>query len=84
MIQEYKNFVMKKYNFPIVVTQDEDGIYMASVPTLPGCHTQAKTMKLLQKRIQEAIELYLEVELEDKKPIMVSKFIGIQQVEVTI
>lgn len=53
---------MKTYQFPIIVTQDEDGIYVAEVPSLPGCHTQAKTLPVLYKRIEEAIELYLEVE----------------------
>ena len=39
---------------------DEDGFYVASVPTLPGCHTQARTLEELEGRIAEAIELCLE------------------------
>ena len=74
---------MKKYQFPIIVTQDEDGIFIAEVPSLPGCHTQAKTLPALYKRIEEAIELYLEVEKEKKQPIIQEKFIGVQQVEIT-
>ncbi len=54
---------MKK-EFTIVIEQDEDGIYVASVPELEGCHTQAKTLEELQERIKEAIQLYLEVESE--------------------
>ena len=50
--------------FTVVVEQDEDGIYVASVPELPGCHTQADTLDELNKRIKEAIELYLEVKPE--------------------
>lgn len=49
--------------FTIVIEQDEDGIYTASVPELKGCHTQAKTLDELKERVNEAIELYLEVEL---------------------
>jgi predicted RNase H-like HicB family nuclease len=41
-------------------TVDEDGYYVGSVPELPGCHTQAQTLKTLMERIKEAIELYLE------------------------
>jgi predicted RNase H-like HicB family nuclease len=41
-------------------TVDEDGYYVGSVPELPGCHTQAQTLKTLMERIREAIELYLE------------------------
>jgi predicted RNase H-like HicB family nuclease len=53
---------MREHN--IVIEQDEDGIYVASVPELPGCHTQAKTLDELNERIKEAIELYLEVKPE--------------------
>jgi predicted RNase H-like HicB family nuclease len=41
-------------------TVDEDGYYVGSVIELPGCHTQAQTLKTLMERIREAIELYLE------------------------
>jgi len=48
--------------FAVIVEKDEDGVYVASVPDLPGCHTQAKTLDQLTKRIKEAITVYLEVE----------------------
>ena len=48
--------------FAVVVERDEDGYYVASVPELPGCHTQAKTLDELTVRIKEAIEAYLEAE----------------------
>lgn len=71
---------MKK-EFNIVIEQDEDGYYIGSVPELPGCHTQAKSLDELNKRIIEAIELYLEV---DKDRINKNiKFIGFQKVEVS-
>ena len=54
---------MKK-EFNIIIEQDEDGYYIASVPELSGCHTQAKSLDELNKRIIEAIELYLEVDKE--------------------
>ena len=52
--------------FTIVIEQDEDGIYVASVPELPGCHTQAETLGELNERIKEAIEPYLEVKSENE------------------
>ncbi|MBI2638014.1 type II toxin-antitoxin system HicB family antitoxin [Candidatus Peregrinibacteria bacterium] len=73
---------MKIYNFSVVITQDKDGVFLAQVPTLPGCHTQAKNLAELFKRIQEAIELCLEVENEKKHKIQQEKFIGVQQIEV--
>ena len=48
--------------FSVVIEKDEDGYFVASVPALPGCHTQAKSLDVLMKRIREAIELCLEVE----------------------
>lgn len=46
--------------FNVVSERDEDGFYVASVPALPGCHTQARTLEELDGRIAEAIELCLE------------------------
>ena len=43
--------------FDVVVEQDSEGFYVASVPALPGCHTQARSLDLLMERIKEAIEL---------------------------
>lgn len=50
---------MKIYHIPIIITQDDDGIYMARVSSLPGCHTQAKDLSTLYKRAEEAMELCL-------------------------
>jgi len=36
--------------------------YVALVPELKGCHTQAKSLDMLMKRVRVAIELCLEVE----------------------
>lgn len=51
----------EKRQFKIIIERDEDGYFIASVPALPGCYTQAKTLQQLQKRIKEAILLCLEV-----------------------
>jgi len=70
-----------KREFNIIIEQDEDGIYIASVPELPGCHTQAKSLDDLNKRIIEAIELYLEVDKNRLETF--NKFVGFQKVEIT-
>lgn len=44
--------------FAVIVERDEDGYYVASVPELLGCHTQAKTLDELMKRVREAIEAW--------------------------
>ena len=51
--------------FDVVIERDAEGYFVASVPALPGCHTQARSLDELMIRIQEAIELCLEVEGED-------------------
>jgi len=52
--------------FAVTVEKGEDCVYVASVPELPGCHTQAKTLEELAKRVKEAIEVYLEAEASTK------------------
>ena len=64
--------------FSVVIERDEDGYFVASVPELRGCHTQAKSLDVLMKRVKEAIQLCLEVE----EPVS-NEFIGIQRVAVT-
>ena len=63
--------------FNVVIEKDVDGYFVASVPSLRGCHTQAKSLDVLMKRITEAIELCLEVE----DPVT-SEFVGVQRVAV--
>ena len=48
--------------FSVVVERDEDGYYVASIPELPGCHTQARTLDGFMPWVREAVRLYLEVE----------------------
>ncbi len=69
---------MKKYEFTLIIEKDEDGIFIGSVPQLKGCHTQARTIDELLKRIKEAIELCIEVEKDIEK----NEFVGIQKIEV--
>lgn len=69
--------------FTVIIEQDEDGIYIASVPELPGCHTQAETLDELNRRIKEAIELYLEIVAEEGEERQLD-FIGIQKVKVEV
>lgn len=65
--------------FDVVIERDEEGLYVASVPQLPGCHTQARSLDELNARIREAIELCLEVEGGPAKSL---EFVGVQRVTV--
>lgn len=68
-----------KREFNVIIEQDSEGYFIASVPELRGCHTQAKSLDTLMKRVKEAIELCLEVGGESIKP---SEFVGLQRITV--
>lgn len=56
---------MKKINFKVIINQDEDGIYVATCPAIPGCHTQGETFEEAEINIQKAIKLCLKVAEKD-------------------
>ena len=66
-------------DFNVVIERDREGYYVASVPGLAGCHTQAKPLDVLMGRTREAIELYLEVEQDQKESL---DFVGIQKITI--
>ena len=55
--------------YRIIIEQDEDGMFVAEVPSLPGCISQGKTSQETIKNIKEAIEVYLESLKEHNEPI---------------
>jgi predicted RNase H-like HicB family nuclease len=64
--------------FTVLIERDEDGYYVATVPTLPGCHTQAKNLDTLMKRVREVIELCV----EERPSSSSMELVGIQQISV--
>jgi predicted RNase H-like HicB family nuclease len=68
----------KVRQFTVVIEQDEDGYYVATVASLPSCYTQARTLEELAPRIREVIALCL---AEQDAPRM--KFVALEQVEVS-
>ncbi|MCY4362731.1 MAG: type II toxin-antitoxin system HicB family antitoxin [Gammaproteobacteria bacterium] len=66
--------------YTIIIEKDEDGYFVGSIPALPGCHTQAKSVDQLMERMEEAIALWLEVEnVSDHSPL---ELVGIQRLAV--
>ena len=49
-------------NFFMTITKDEDGFFVGNVPSLPGCHSQGRTLEELTENMKEAIELFDESE----------------------
>lgn len=68
---------LRHHTFTVLIEQDEDGYYVATVPALKSCYTQAKTLEELYPRIKEVIALCL----EEEEPVPM-KFIAVQQLEV--
>jgi predicted RNase H-like HicB family nuclease len=65
--------------FTVVIERDEDGYYIGTVPTLRGCHTQAKTLDSLMKRVREAVRLCLENEDSAGASL---ELVGVQQISI--
>lgn len=65
--------------FDVVIERDSEGYYIASVPALRGCHTQARSLDALMERVREVVELCLEVEGEEVEPLT---YVGVQRISV--
>ena len=65
--------------FDVVIGRDAEAYYVASVPQIPGCHTQARSLDDVSERIREAIELCLQVQGTPEPDL---EFIGIQRVTI--
>ena len=76
MATSNKNSKVRR-EFDVVIQRDADGYYVATVPELRGCHTQAKSLDKLIERIREAIQLCLEAQ---GLPESEAQFIGIQRI----
>jgi predicted RNase H-like HicB family nuclease len=63
--------------YSVIIERDSAGYYVATVPELHGCHTQAKSVDKLQQRVREAIQLCREVHGE---PDAVPTFVGVQRI----
>jgi len=68
----------KHDSFTVLVERDEEGYLVATVPELRGCHTQAKSLDVLMRRVREAITLCL----DDSPRAPRRQFVAIQQVQV--
>ena len=65
--------------FDVVIERDSEGYYVASVPQIPACHSQARSLDEVTERIREAIALCLEVEGAPEQEL---EFVGIQRVTI--
>jgi predicted RNase H-like HicB family nuclease len=68
--------VKQPRKFTVIIERDEDGYLVGTVPALTGCHTQAKNLDTLMKRVREVVELCL----EDNRRTPQLELVGIQQI----
>ena len=68
-------------NLTVLIEQGEDRAYIATVPSLKSCYTQADTIPDVLEKIREVAMLCLEIESESDIPA-INKFVGVQQMEI--
>jgi len=69
----------KPLELTVLIEKDEDGFYIARVPALRSCYTQARTLEQLRTRIKEVVGLCLEEEEPARE-----KFVSVERVEVGV
>lgn len=47
-------------SYKVVIERDETGVWLARVPSVPGCHTHGRTLEQARRRIREALELWVD------------------------
>jgi predicted RNase H-like HicB family nuclease len=65
--------------YDVIIERDSEGYLVATVPALKGCHTQAKSLDELMRRVKEAVALCIEVEGSAPESL---EFVGLQRVRV--
>lgn len=76
--QYFKLNYMKNLHLPLVIEEDEDGIFIISCPSFKGCHSYGKTIDEALINIREAIDLCL----EETSPQEINKFVGFRELEI--
>ncbi len=72
---------MKNSFFTVYIEQDEDGIFIGSIPTIPSCYAQGKTQEKMLENLQEVLKLCLRN--IDKTNLGKTRFIGIQNLKIS-
>lgn len=77
---------METYRFQVIIEQDEDGLYVADVPALAGCHTQGGTFEEALKNIREVIQMCVKEMREEGREIEAQypEVVGIKTLEIAI
>lgn len=72
---------MKDLFFTVYIEQDEDGVFIGSVPSVPSCYAQGETQEKMLKNLQEVLKLC--VRNTDRKEVEKVRFVGIQNLKMS-
>lgn len=72
----------KVLNYRVLVEQDEDGIFVVSVPTLQGCYTEGNTYEEAINKIKELIKMHLEIKGGTTSDDSLTEFVGIKNISI--
>jgi predicted RNase H-like HicB family nuclease len=75
----YKQSIMKTSKFIVYIEQDEDGVFIGTIPNLPNCHAQGDTKEEMLANLEEVA--YLTIRNSDNKDYEPMKFIGTYNLE---
>jgi predicted RNase H-like HicB family nuclease len=67
-----------RYHLPVLIEQDEDGVFIVSVPTLRGCRSYGRTLHEAMRNIAEAAALCI----VDETPSTCPTFVGLRDLEI--
>ncbi|WP_276974932.1 type II toxin-antitoxin system HicB family antitoxin [Flavobacterium filum] len=70
----------KLMHLPILIEQDEDGIFIVSCPSFQACHSYGKTVEEAMNNIREVIELCM----EESPTKELNRFIGFRELEMKV
>ena len=72
---------MKAAQFTVYIEQDEDGMFIGSIPGVPSCYAEGKTQEEMLRNLSEVLRLCLRN--VDKAEIQKNRFVGIQNLELS-
>ena len=72
---------MKNSFFTVYIEQDEDGMFIGSIPSVPSCYAQGETQEKMLKNLQQVLKLCLRN--TNYKEVEKTKFVGIQNLKIS-
>ena len=70
--------IQSNNNYPVIIEQDENKIFIVSCPLFKGCHSYGKTIDEAMKNIQEVIEMCI----EEIDASLMNKYIGFKELQI--